>query len=195
MARRHNHYEAAFEAYLRERRVPYIAVDETRRALCGEDESLKNLDFLVSQGAGGNWLVDVKGRRFPSGNSGPYWKNWSTKDELESLCRWETTFGPSFNGLLVFAYWLVADRSPVPLEEIFRWKGRLYAFIGIRLDHYLSDARQISPRWNTVTLPTARFRHLARPVAQLFAAGSILDRPRMAPSALAWDAFTARVGT
>ena len=29
---RDNHYEAAFEAYLRARRLPYIAVDEARRS-------------------------------------------------------------------------------------------------------------------------------------------------------------------
>ena len=33
MANRDNHYEAAFEAYLRSRGVPYIAVDEARRSL------------------------------------------------------------------------------------------------------------------------------------------------------------------
>ena len=31
MANRENHYEAAFEAWLREHRVPYVAVDEARR--------------------------------------------------------------------------------------------------------------------------------------------------------------------
>ena len=32
MANRDNHYEAAFEEYLRQRQVPYVAVDEARRA-------------------------------------------------------------------------------------------------------------------------------------------------------------------
>ena len=32
MAKRDNHYEAAFEAYLRARQVPYVAVDETKRS-------------------------------------------------------------------------------------------------------------------------------------------------------------------
>ena len=31
MAKRDNHYEAAFEAYLRDRRLGYVAVDESRR--------------------------------------------------------------------------------------------------------------------------------------------------------------------
>ena len=32
MAKRDNHYEAAFEAWLRWLRVPYVAVDEAHRA-------------------------------------------------------------------------------------------------------------------------------------------------------------------
>lgn len=74
MARRENHYEAAFEAYLRAQRLPYVAVDETRRALLG-DGSLKSLDFIVSPaGAGDGWLIDVKGRQFPSGRRRQYFK-------------------------------------------------------------------------------------------------------------------------
>ena len=61
---RDNHYEAAFEAYLRARRLPYIAVDEARRSLVA-DGSIKSLDFIVSPPGQLSWLVDVKGRRFP----------------------------------------------------------------------------------------------------------------------------------
>ena len=66
MAKRDNHYEAAFEEFLRRRQIPYVAVDETKRALLG-DASLKSLDFIVSTPLGNSWLVDVKGRRFPAG--------------------------------------------------------------------------------------------------------------------------------
>ena len=46
MANRGNHYEAAFEAYLRERLVRYIAIDESRRnVLAGE--SLKSTGFPI----------------------------------------------------------------------------------------------------------------------------------------------------
>jgi hypothetical protein len=66
MANRDNHYEAAFEAYLRSRGVPYVAVDEARRTLLG-GTSIKSLDFIVSPVGAQSLLVDVKGRRFPSG--------------------------------------------------------------------------------------------------------------------------------
>lgn len=67
MANRDNHYEAAFEEYLRGRGVPYVAVDEARRSLMSDGASIKSLDFIVTGGPL-TWLVDVKGRRFPSGD-------------------------------------------------------------------------------------------------------------------------------
>lgn len=168
MAKRGNHYEAAFEAYLRCRQVPYIAVDEAKRALLG-DASLKSLDFIVSPAVGPSWLVDVKGRRFPSGEQQKqYWKNWSTDDDLRSLRAWERLFGPSARGLFVFAYEVVADRAPLPREQLFDFRDRLYGFIGIRLCDYAACARKLSAAWGTLAVPTARFREAAAPVDDFF---------------------------
>ena len=90
MANRDNHYEAAFEEYLRSKGVPYVAVDEAKRSLLSDGASIKSLDFIVSGKANVSswpvsvsWLIDVKGRRFPSGDvQKQYWKNWSTRDDL-----------------------------------------------------------------------------------------------------------------
>lgn len=164
MANRDNHYEAAFEEFLRSRQVPYVAVDESRRSLLG-DGSLKSLDFIVSaDGRETRWLVDVKGRRFPSGEQKQYWKNWSTRDDLDSLFCWERLFGEQFAGLFVFAYNVVGDRAPLPAENLFSYRGALYGFVGIRLREYASHARPISSAWDTVAMPTERFRDLAEPV-------------------------------
>ena len=48
MANRDNHYEAAFEEFLRSRGVPYVAVDEAKRSLLSDGASIKSLDFIVS---------------------------------------------------------------------------------------------------------------------------------------------------
>jgi len=48
---RGNHYESAFEGYLRARRLGYVAVDETHRASL-DDEPVKSLDFVVYGAAG-----------------------------------------------------------------------------------------------------------------------------------------------
>src|SRR4029079_9974287 len=142
MANRENHYEAAFEAYLRERRIPYVAVDEAKRSRFG-DGSIKSLDFIVSPQETSSWLVDVKGRRFPSGEQKQYWKNWSTRDDLVSLACWEKLFGERFQGLFVFAYDVLGDRSPLPAEQLFEYRGGLYGFVAIRLAQYVAHARQI----------------------------------------------------
>lgn len=170
MANRDNHYEAAFEEYLRVLAVPYVAVDEARRTLLAGG-SLKSLDFIVSPDGGGDanrsWLVDVKGRRFPSGEQRMYWKNWSTRDDLRSLARWQELFGPGFESLLVFAYDVVGDRSPLAEEMIFEHRGHVYGFIAIRLADYAGHARLISPQWDTVAMPVSRFRERAVPMEEL----------------------------
>jgi hypothetical protein len=162
MANRENHYEAAFEEYLRQRCIPYVAVDEARRTRW-TDGSIKSLDFIVSPPGGASWLVDVKGRRFPSGEQKQYWKNWSTRDDLVSLSHWEELFGDQFGGLFVFAYNVVGDRAPLPPNDLLQFRGALYGFIGIRLREYARHARPISPSWDTWAMPTARFRELAAP--------------------------------
>ncbi len=165
MTQRHNHYEAAFEAYLRDRGVPYVAVDEAKRARWGS-RSLKSLDFIVSPAdASQRWLVDVKGRRFPSGRRRQFWKNWSTHDDVASLARWQALFGAPFTPLLAFVYEIAGDVAPLPAAQLFAFRRRLYAMVAIRLDHYSSAAREISPKWGTLAMPAARFRELARPLA------------------------------
>jgi hypothetical protein len=166
LANRDNHYEAAFEEFLRSRQTPYVAVDEGKRSLLA-DASIKSLDFIVSSSRGVTWLVDVKGRRFPGGAQKQYWKNWSTRDDLVSMAHWQRLFGERFEALFVFAYSVLADRSPLPADQLFEFRGVRYAFVAIRLEQYAFHARQISPRWDTVAMPAERFRELAQPMHSL----------------------------
>jgi hypothetical protein len=173
MANRDNHYEAAFEAYLRGERLAYIAVDEARRSLV-PGGSLKSLDFIVSPPSGPAWLVDVKGRRFPSGDEHQqYWKNWSTRDDLRSLAAWERHFGDGFLPLLVFAYHLVGRRSPLPPEQLFEFRGEYYGFVAVRLADFVPHARPLSDRWDTVAMPVGEFRRSARALVELLQPPSV----------------------
>jgi hypothetical protein len=132
--------------------------------------SIKSLDFIVSPPGRPTWLVDVKGRHFPTGDEQKqYWKNWSQRDDLCSLARWEQIFGVGFQSLLVFAYQLLADRSPLPPEQVFDFRGNQYAFVGVRLADYAPHARPISESWDTVAMPTGLFRELAQPMDLLLA--------------------------
>jgi hypothetical protein len=148
--------------------VPYVAVDEARRSVMSNGSSLKSMDFIVSSSAELTWLVDVKGRKFPSGNEQKqYWKNWSTADDLRSLQQWELLFGQSFLGLFVFAFDIQGDRSPLPQDELFEFRERLYGFVAVPLSAYLDHAHCISPRWNTLAMSSTEFRRYARPVGEL----------------------------
>jgi hypothetical protein len=168
VANRDNHYEAAFEQYLRSRGIPYVAVDEAKRSVLSDGASIKSLDFIVSAPGPVTWLVDVKGRHFPSGDiQKQYWKNWSTRDDLVSLAQWERLFGATFCGLFVFAYEILGDRAPLGYEQLFEFRGKLYGFVAVRLCDYAGHARPISPKWDTLAMPTGDFRRLARPLDEL----------------------------
>jgi hypothetical protein len=183
MANRDNHYEAAFEGYLRSRGIPYVAVDEAKRSVLADGGSIKSLDFIVSAPGPAVWLVDVKGRRFPSGDEQKqYWKNWSTQDDLRSLAQWEELFGPGFEGLFVFAYNIVGDRAPLPAEQLFTFREGLYGFVGIRLREYAACCHPISPSWDTVAMPAAEFRRLARPIDDFLTNRFLTDPPPAGPA-------------
>jgi hypothetical protein len=64
----------------------------------------------------------------------------------------------------VFAYNIGGDGAPLPADQLFEHRGALYGFVGIELAEYAARVHPISPSWDTVAMPTAEFRRLARPV-------------------------------
>lgn len=161
-----NHYESAFKAYLQANGYCYVAVNESQRSAMG-DTSLKSLDFIVHGEGGARLLVDIKGRRFPTGAAGRQrrtWECWSTEDDVTGLERWSELFGPGYRGLLVFAYEVLPE---VPLfadtDDLWIWRTRRYLLRAIAVDDYRRNMRVRSPKWRTVTLPRPVFRELVRP--------------------------------
>lgn len=167
MALRGNHYDAAFEAFLRARRTPYVAVDEQRRALL-EQQSLKSMDFIVYSRKTANLLVDVKGRRFPSGDpeTGHRWENWATAEDVPALLKWQDVFGNDFRALLVFAYHVVSEDERGSFDELFQFRDNVYAFFGVWVDKYQSAMQTRSESWQTVSVPSALFRELRSPIGE-----------------------------
>ena len=165
MALRGNHYDAAFEAFLRTRRTPYVAVDEQRRALL-EQQSLKSMDFIVYSPRTANLLVDVKGRRFPSGDpdSGHKWENWATAEDLPALLKWQEVFGDDFRAILVFAYHVVSDAARGNFQDLFAFRDKEYAFYGVWADQYRQAMHTRSESWQTVSVPSGVFRDLRVPI-------------------------------
>ena len=160
MADRKVHYEAAFEAMLRQRGIPCIAVDEAKRAVFANTK-LKSFDFVVYSKKV-NLLVDVKGRQLRGGARTGTFQTWTTRQDVDDLAQWEQVFGDGFKGVFMFVYWI--DPPLIPEPQMFEHAGRWYIMLGEELQEYRQYMRQRSARWNTVSLPIAEFRSLARPI-------------------------------
>jgi hypothetical protein len=161
VADRSIHYEAAFEAFLRHRGVPYVAVDEAKRALFSEAK-LKSFDFVVYSKAGPNLLIDVKGRTCRNKGSRSGFETWTSEQDVTDLMQWEQVFGAGFTAILSFVYWI--DPPLQPAEGMFEFRDRWYLLMGIDLAEYRNHMRRRSAKWETVALPAADFKSLARPL-------------------------------
>lgn len=163
---------------MRERRIPYIAVDEARKTLLpaadpciesshhGRAESLKSFDFVI-HAEGANLLVDVKGRRIPRARSPLVGRgrleSWVTRDDVESMLQWERLFGPGFEAAFLFLYWCDGQPPDALFHEVFEDHARWYAIRAVRVAAYAERMRIRSPRWGTVDLSTEDFERLAEP--------------------------------
>lgn len=176
MADRNNRYERAFAWYLRERRIPTISVDETRRGYL-DDRPVKSLDFVVRPSLDRWLLVDVKGRKVTARRGA--FETWATEDDVEGLGRWQTRFGPDAVGLLVFLYDLAESPAARPRlgADRFDFEGRPYACLAVPLEGYRAAMRQRSPRWRTVGLNRRSFDEIARPVSQWLFGGGLTGGP------------------
>jgi len=187
---RRHHYEVAFESYLRAHRVPYVAVDEARKALVpegarfgvmdagdstGHVHALKSFDFVMYPNAeregfgdGENLLIDVKGRKVSTrghrGDAVGRLENWVTEEDVSSLIAWQALFGRGFRSAFAFVYWCDAQPPDGLFQHIIEHRGRWYAVRSILVDDYAARMRVRSPRWRTVHLSTADFERLSRPL-------------------------------
>ena len=163
MADRTVHYEAAFEAFRRHRAIPYVAVDEAKKALFA-NAKLKSFDFVVYSKNGPNLLVDVKGRQMRSANGANTrrFESWTTERDVQDLMQWEQVFGDGFKAVLGFIYWIEPPLAPE--AGMFEHRDRWYWLMGIDLAEYRNHMRRRSAKWETVALSAEDFRQLARPI-------------------------------
>ncbi len=180
MCQRRFHYDLAFEGYLRQRAIPYVAVDEAKRALhrpvpAGgggadgrggqEPGALKSFDFVVYSQRGKNLLVDVKGRKHRAASRGM--QNWVTREDITSLRRWQALFGDGFQAVFAFFYWCQSAPDGALFHDVFEAGDRWYCLLAVGLDDYAAHMKSRSARWDTVSMPAATFRDLARPFQEL----------------------------
>lgn len=183
MISRRSHYEAAFEAYLRQRRIPYLAAEPARRRVPGHP-GVKLFDYVVHADPDGRFLVDVKGRKVTRSPRSSGWDTWVTAADLDGLTRWQAAFGDGFSAAFVFAHWLAGVEWPTPAEA-FEFAGRAYVFGVVLLEDYLAHSRRRSPRWRTVCVPRGEFRCIVRAPREFWPSGADDgDAPRASIAAL-----------
>ena len=179
MTQRRHHYEAAFEDFLRSSRIPYVAVDEAKKALLPESasprlevhradvdraSSVKSFDFVI-YGESQNLLLEVKGRRVSPRTlaARSRLENWVTQDDVDSLATWGALFGQGFEPAFVFVYWCEEQPPDALFQEIFESRGRWYALRCVLLSDYRANMKVRSPRWRTVDIASSRFEQISQP--------------------------------
>ncbi len=173
---RDNHYEAAFEAFLRDRGAAVVPVDEAKRNQL-DDENTKSPDFLVVGPGDVRLVADVKGRRFPGGTAAKprmVWQNWCDQEDIDALDRWAARLGTGFRGVLAFVYHVLPRVAlPADTPDLFTHRDRVYLARGVSAADYRAAMAPRSTRWGTVHLPAAAFREAVRPFSHFLTPATV----------------------
>ena len=161
-----NHYERAFENWLIDNRIQYIAVDEHKRSAFGRLK-IKSFDFLLypnnQQNAPQVIIAELKGRLF-KGTSFEKLAGlecWVTAEDIDGLSKWQKVFGPGHKAVFVFAYKTANIDVDFDGRDVYDFDTDRYIFFAVKLDDYREFMKRRSPKWQTVTLPADKFRRCA----------------------------------
>lgn len=157
-----NHYERAFENWLIDNHIQYIAVDEHKRAAFGRSK-IKSFDFLLYPHNQQVIIAEVKGRLFKGASFAKLagFECWVTAEDIEGLARWQDIFGPGHQAVFVFAYKIEKIDVDFNGRDIYDFDANRYVFFAVKLDDYRESMKRRSPKWQTVTLPADKFRQCA----------------------------------
>ena len=157
-----NHYERAFESWLIDNAIEYIAIDEHKKTVFGRSK-IKSFDYLLYKKDGQAVTAEVKGRKF-KGTSFEKLTGlecWVTIDDIEGLSGWQSVFGTGSTAVFVFAY--EAEKPDVDFDGrgAYEFDSNRYVFFCIRLADYVLAMKPRSGKWRTVTLAAEDFRRYA----------------------------------
>jgi hypothetical protein len=185
-----NDYERALKNWLIDNNIPFVFVDEHKKAAFSRSGSrlgtglsrsgVKSFDFLLHSCDGKVILAEVKGRTF-RGNSLANLTSlecWVTIDDIEGLKNWRNVFGKDgctapirtfaeTSAAFIFVYKMEAIDVDFDGREIFEYDAKRYLFLCVKLDDYCLYMKQRSRKWRTVTLPADKFRQSVIELAEL----------------------------
>lgn len=154
-----NHYERAFENWLIDNRIRYVAIDEQKRATFARSK-IKSFDFLLYPRKGLTIIAEVKGRSFKGTTFAKLagLECWVTTEDIDGLTKWQQVFGAEHPAIFVFAYKVENIDVDFDGREVFDFDANRYVFLCVKLGDYRSFMKRRSPKWQTVTLPADKFR-------------------------------------
>ena len=157
-----NHYERAFENWLRDNHIQYVAVDEQKRATFARSK-IKTFDFVLYPPSGQIIIAEVKGRLFKGTSLAKLTglECWVTVEDVDGLAKWQQVFGPGHEAVFVFAYRIENIDVDFNGKEVFDFYANRYVFFCIKMEDYRRFMKRRSPKWQTVTLSADRFRQCA----------------------------------
>jgi hypothetical protein len=157
-----NHYEGAFEHWLIDNNIRYIAIDERKRAAFARCK-VKSFDFLLYPRKDQVIIAEVKGRRFKGTSLGKLTglECWVTTEDIDGLVKWQEVFGLCHQVVFVFTYEIELVDVDFDGRAVYDYAQKRYMFFCIKLDDYRSYMKVRSPKWQTLTLPADRFRQCA----------------------------------
>ena len=157
-----NHYERAFENWLTDNGIEYVAVDEHKRATFGHTD-IKSFDFLLYPPDRPIIIAEVKGRTFRGTSLANLagLECWVTAGDVDGLTKWQQIFGEGHRAVFVFAYRIENIDVDFNGRDVFDFDSNRYLFFCVKLDDYRRYMKRRSPKWQTVTLPADKFRRCA----------------------------------
>ena len=166
-----SHYERAFEHLLGRYGMPYVAVDQAKRAAFA-GVGLKSFDYIVYPPHRPCLLVDVKGRKLDARYPVLPGQTWVTTADVEDLAKWQEVFGDGHLAVFVFAYCVEAESleaarpagsgrprgQGLDTQRLMEFEGLWYSFWVAELAGYRTCMRPRSAKWQTVYVPRKLFR-------------------------------------
>ncbi len=164
-----NHYELAFENWLKDNHIRFTRIDETKRARLGK-ATFKSFDYFVYAGTHNIIIADVKGRKF-KGTSFEKLTSlqcWVTETDITDIEFWQEIFGDDHHAVFVFAYDIENVDVDFDGRDVYDYDGKKYLFFCAELDKYKKNLKVRSPKWKTVTLSADNFRACAVEMKDFF---------------------------
>jgi hypothetical protein len=163
-----NHYERAFENWLRDNRIEYLRADEHKKSE-QVGGPVKSFDFLLSPPNQLKIIAEVKGRKFKGTSFEKLtgFECWVTREDIDGLTSWQKNFGPDYVPVFVFAYRIENVDVDFDGRAVYDFDRGKYVFFAVKLSDYRKHMKRRSPKWQTVTLPAEKFRKCARQLQEL----------------------------